>query len=191
MSKSICVTSALTCKKNFIINLFQNIVCCGITFLYYKRNRKTRLVRLWCDNALGKCEENTRETCKTRIGAPLPNYRAGYGVESNVAQRASQTVNLGRGRQEAGAESGLQRLVALFMRCPFSMLINQPKISFYNRNRNMKPIFKIARALSENDTRKVKVLSLPETIDEGPSLETSIFPVSFQVVREPLPFAYY
>ena len=51
-----------------------------------------------------------------------------------------------------------------------------------------------------NDTRKIKVLSLPETIkenrrferptpDEGPSLETSIFPLSFQVVREPLPFA--
>ena len=58
--------------------------------------------------------------------------------------------------------------------------------------------------------RKVKVLSLPETIkekstfranalrrdslltpDEGPSLETSIFPLSFQVVREPLPFAYH
>ena len=50
-----------------------------------------------------------------------------------------------------------------------------------------------------NDTRKVKVLSLPKTIkeksmfrakalltpDEGPSLETSIFPLSFQVVREP------
>ena len=30
-----------------------------------------------------------------------------------------------------------------------------------------------------NDTRKVKFLS-----DEGPSLETSIFPLSFQVVRE-------
>ena len=48
-----------------------------------------------------------------------------------------------------------------------------------------------------NDTRKVKVLSLPETTkekvltpDEGPSLETSIFPLSFQVMREPLPFAY-
>ena len=56
-----------------------------------------------------------------------------------------------------------------------------------------------------NDTRKVKVLSLPETIkqnstfrtkalrrlltpDEGPSLETSNFALSFQVVREPLPF---
>ena len=61
-----------------------------------------------------------------------------------------------------------------------------------------------------NDTRKVKVLSLPDTIkekstfrakalrrelivtiltpDEGPSLETSILPLSFQVVREPLPF---
>ena len=56
------------------------------------------------------------------------------------------------------------------------------------------------------DVRKVKVLSLPETIkekstfrakalrrelvlftpDEGPSLETSILPLSFQVVREPL-----
>ena len=47
-----------------------------------------------------------------------------------------------------------------------------------------------------NDTRKVKVLSLPETIKEkstfrakalrreGPSLETSIFPLSFQVVRK-------
>ena len=61
-----------------------------------------------------------------------------------------------------------------------------------------------------NDTRKVKVLSLPETIkekstfrakalrrelvvkdDEGPSLESSNFPLSFQVVREPLPFADY
>ena len=55
-----------------------------------------------------------------------------------------------------------------------------------------------------NDTRKVKVLSLPETTkekstfrakallipDKGPSLVTSIFPLSFQVVREPLPFAY-
>ena len=28
------------------------------------------------------------------------------------------------------------------------------------------------------------------TPNEGPSLETSIFPLSFQVVREPLPFAY-
>ena len=57
-----------------------------------------------------------------------------------------------------------------------------------------------------NDTRKVKVLSLPEAIKEkstfrakalrlltpgeGPSLETSTFPLSFQIVREPLPFAY-
>ena len=59
-------------------------------------------------------------------------------------------------------------------------------------------------------TRKVKVLPLPETIkekstfraealrreslltpDEGPLLETSIFSLSFQVVREPLPFAYH
>ena len=29
------------------------------------------------------------------------------------------------------------------------------------------------------------------TPDEGPSLERSIFPLSFQVVREPLPFAYH
>ena len=52
-----------------------------------------------------------------------------------------------------------------------------------------------------NDTRKVKVLSLSEdlrqelvvtlTADEGPSLETSIFPLSFQVVREPLPFVWH
>ena len=28
------------------------------------------------------------------------------------------------------------------------------------------------------------------TPDEGPSLETSIFALTFQVVREPLPFAY-
>ena len=55
MSKSSCVTSILTCKENFIINLFKNIVCCSITFLYYKRNRKTRFLRLWCDNTLGKC----------------------------------------------------------------------------------------------------------------------------------------
>ena len=62
-----------------------------------------------------------------------------------------------------------------------------------------------------NDMQKVKVLSLPETIkqestfrakalrrelheltpDEGPSLETSIFPLLFKVVREPLPFSYF
>ena len=36
-----------------------------------------------------------------------------------------------------------------------------------------------------NDTQKVKVLTLPETIKEK-----SIFPLSFSVVREPLPFAY-
>ena len=28
------MTSILTCKENFIINLFKNIVCCAITFLY-------------------------------------------------------------------------------------------------------------------------------------------------------------
>ena len=37
----------------------------------------------------------------------------------------------------------------------------------------------------------LKVLSLAETIKEkGPSLQTSIFPLLLQVVREPLPFAY-
>ena len=50
-----------------------------------------------------------------------------------------------------------------------------------------------------NDTRKVQVLSLPETIKEKSKFptkalhrefETSIFPLSFQVVRESLPFAY-
>ena len=35
-----------------------------------------------------------------------------------------------------------------------------------------------------------KVSSSLLTPDEGPLLETSIFPLSFQVVREPLPFAY-
>ena len=53
-----------------------------------------------------------------------------------------------------------------------------------------------------NDTRKVKVLSLPETLKEKSTfrakalrrelvatLETAIFPLSFQVVREPLAFA--
>ena len=44
-----------------IINLLENIVCCAITFLYHKRNRKTRLARLWCDIAVGKCYENSRE----------------------------------------------------------------------------------------------------------------------------------
>ena len=34
-------------------------------YLYYKRNIKTRLVHLWCDNALGECCENNREACKT------------------------------------------------------------------------------------------------------------------------------
>ena len=29
-----------TLKENFIINLFENIVCRAITLLYYKRNRK-------------------------------------------------------------------------------------------------------------------------------------------------------
>ena len=39
---------------------------------------------------------------------------------------------------------------------------------------------------------KIDVLSGgPSSADEGPSLETSIFPLSFQVVREPLPFAYH
>ena len=32
--------------------------------LSYKRNKETRLVLLCCDNSLGKCSENTRETCK-------------------------------------------------------------------------------------------------------------------------------
>ena len=72
---------------------------------------------------------------------------------------------------------------------------------------------KVRLKLCNIDTRKVKVLSLPETIKEkwtfrakalrrelvaplltpheGPSLETLVFPLSFQVVREPLPFAYH
>ena len=39
-------------------------------------------------------------------------------------------------------------------------------------------------------TNSLKYISLL-TPDEGPSLETSIFPLSFQVVREPLRFAYH
>ena len=44
------------------------------------------------------------------------------------------------------------------------------------------------------DVRKVKVLLILLVLltpDEGPSLKTSILPLSFQVVREPLPFAYH
>ena len=37
-----------------------------------------------------------------------------------------------------------------------------------------------------NDTRKVKVLSLPETIKEKSTFRAKA--LSFQVVREPLPF---
>ena len=42
---------------------------------------------------------------------------------------------------------------------------------------------------SYKNTRGFPDPPLP-TPDEGPSLETSIVPLSFQVVREPLPFAY-
>ena len=71
----------------------------------------------------------------------------------------------------------------------------------------VKKLYKLVKLITCNNTRKVKVLSLPETIKEkstfrakalrrelvevGPSLETSIFPLSFQIVREPLPFAYH
>ena len=39
--------------------------------------------------------------------------------------------------------------------------------------------------------RRELIVTTLLTPDEGPSLETSIFPLSFQVVREPLPFAYH
>ena len=45
--------------------------------------------------------------------------------------------------------------------------------------------------LTRIKTRVVFPDPLLLTPDEGPSLETSIFPLSFQVVREPLPFAYH
>ena len=42
-----------------------------------------------------------------------------------------------------------------------------------------------------NDTRKVKALSLPETIKEKSTFGAkALFPLSFQVVREPLPRCY-
>ena len=44
-----------------------------------------------------------------------------------------------------------------------------------------------------NDTRKVKVLSLPETIKEKSTFRAKAFvgtTLSFQVVREALPFAF-
>ena len=75
------------------------------------------------------------------------------------------------------------------------------KVSHYISRTN---VASVGSAL--NDTRKVKVLSLPEndkgkidissegpsllTPDEGTLLETSIFRLSFQVAREPLLFAY-
>ena len=45
--------------------------------------------------------------------------------------------------------------------------------------------------LTRIKTRVVFPDPLLLTPDEGPLLETSIFPLSFQVVREPLPFAYH
>ena len=75
MSKSIGVTSILTCKENFIINLFENIICCAITFLYYKRNRKTRLVRLWCDNALVLVQWDVTQ-CEVGLSLSFDNWIA-------------------------------------------------------------------------------------------------------------------
>ena len=43
--------------------------------------------------------------------------------------------------------------------------------------------------MNDNVNKAYRILLL--TPEEGPSLETSIFPLSFQVVREPLPFAYH
>ena len=53
---------------------------------------------------------------------------------------------------------------------------------------------KVKVLTTRNDKGKIDVSSNgPSSLltpDEGPLLETSIFPLSFQVVREPLPFAY-
>ena len=44
--------------------------------------------------------------------------------------------------------------------------------------------------MKEKSTFRAKALRRELVVnDEGPSLETSIFPLSFQAVREPLPFA--
>ena len=48
----------------FSIDLLQQCLTNNICILYYKINRKTCLVHLWCDNALGKCWENTQKACK-------------------------------------------------------------------------------------------------------------------------------
>jgi hypothetical protein len=41
------------------------LLLCKIFYLYYKRNSKTRPVRLLYNSALGKCWENTPEACTT------------------------------------------------------------------------------------------------------------------------------
>ena len=116
MSKSSCVTSILTCKENFIINLFKYIVCCAITFLYYKRNRKTCLVRLWCDNALGK------------IDSYLSTLRSTWSLSSSdrVCNCILQSQNMFKVKRY---QWGL-----LYLRAVFSASVKKKKsarISFY------------------------------------------------------------
>ena len=43
-------------------------------------------MRLWCDNARGKCQENTREACKTRFWSILLTF-------SNIFKRPAKEVN--------------------------------------------------------------------------------------------------
>ena len=53
-------------------------------------------------------------------------------------------------------------------------------------------ILSLPETIKEKSTFRAKALRLElVTPDEGASLETSIFPLSFQVVREPLLFAYH
>ena len=86
----------------------------------------------------------------------------------------------------------------LFLNCPVA---NISEYRIYRKaleivSIRLQALYLDKKSLAGKDTRKVKVLSLPETIKEkstfrakalfvGPSLETSIFPLSFQVVREP------
>ena len=57
-----------------------------------------------------------------------------------------------------------------------------------------KTLFASFKVIKKKSTFRAKALRRELVVgapDEGPSLETSIFPLSFQVVREPLPFAYH
>ena len=62
----------------------------------------------------------------------------------------------------------------------------------YSMIREWVKVLSLSETIKEKSTFRAKALRrelvVTLTPDEGPSLETSIFPLSFQVVREPLPF---